>query len=344
LTGYYLLIALGGVLGSITVSWLAPAVFDDYYELELGALAVFGLLIAGARNLARGERRMLYLGAGICAPLLLASVAWRAQDDSAQGHVLERRRGFLGPLRVVDTKHGRLLTHGRIRHGMQLRDSATSQLTTAPTMYFAEGTAIAQVMHMHAADRPRAIGIVGLGVGTLASYARAGDRVQFIELDEDVVELAHERFTFLQASPGRVDVRVGDGRLLLEHDAPHAFDLLVLDAFSSDAVPVHLLTHEAFAVYARQLAPDGVLLANVSNRHLAVERVVRAAARAVGLACEIVQTERDEALHRERVRWAVMARDRAQLEVLLGELPIAAQRDAPVLFTDTRASLLSILK
>lgn len=345
LTEFYLLIALGGALGSIAVSWLAPLLLDDYYELELSALAIFVVLMLSASTWSLSQRRMMYLGIGVCGPLLLTSIVVRSQTDTAQGHVIERRRGFLGPLRVIDTREGRLLAHGRIRHGMQRFDEhIAGRLLTTPTLYFAEGTAIAQVMSTHAIDRARSIGIVGLGVGTLASYARAGDRVRFYELDENVVELARRRFTFLSQSAGDIEVSVGDGRSLLDRQPPQRFDLLVLDAFSSDAVPVHLLTQQAFALYARHLAADGVLLANVSNRHLAVERAVQAAAESQGLVCRVVQTEADPALHREQVRWAVMAREPSQLTVLLHDLPVRREREPPVLFTDTRASLLSLVK
>lgn len=339
LTEYYVLIALGGALGSLAVSWLAPWLFDDVYELELGTLAVFALLLSGARALGRGRRMLLYAGVGICAPLLCTSLVLRAADRGPQGQVVERRRSFLGPLRVVDTAEGRLLTHGRIRHGLQLYDKPAQ-----PTMYFAPGTAVERVLTQHATDRPRAIGVVGLGAGTLASYARPGDRMRFYELDRNVVELAKTRFTFLERSPGTIELEVGDGRLALEHEPAQRFDVLVLDAFSSDAVPVHLLTAEAFAIYARHLAPDGVLLANVSNRHLAVDRAVRASARAQRLACTVAQAEPSVVLHRELVRWAVMMRDADQLAALLDELTVLEPRAPDVLFTDDKASLLSIIR
>lgn len=340
LTEYYLWIAGGGVLGSIFVSWLAPVLFDDDYELELCALAIFALLALSARAWSKAQKRWLYLGFGICVPLLLSNLAIRMQDVSSQGTVLERRRSFLGSLRVTDSLDGRLLTHGRIRHGMQLRDRGRH---LQPTMYFGPGTAIEHVLRAHAGNRPRKIGVVGLGVGTIAAYARAGDRIRFYELDENVVELARKHFTFLKESAGRVEVALGDGRLSLASEAPHAFDVLVLDAFSSDAVPVHLLTREAFAIYRRQLAPNGVLLANVSNRHLAVDRVVRASARAQGLACRVIETRANPSQHVERVRWAVMARDPLLLEPLLFGLPTLSEQ-AEVLFTDARASLLSIVR
>jgi hypothetical protein len=341
LTDYYVVIALGGALGSVAVSWIAPAVLSDVYELELSALGVLALLVLGARRIGAGERRLVYLGAGLCAPLFIASIALRAQDGGAQSHVVERRRSFLGPLKVIDTEQGRVLTHGRIRHGLQLRDPATSN---TPTMYFAAGTAVERVMTRHAAERERTVGVVGLGVGTLAVFAKPGDLFRFFELDENVVELARTRFTFLRDSASSLTVGIGDGRVLLEREGPRGYDILVLDAFSSDSVPVHLLTHEAFALYARQLAPDGVLLANVSNRHLAVHRVVQSSARATRLACALVETEPDAALHRERVRWAVMARSEDQLSSLLAGMPQIAPSASPVAFTDARASLFSILE
>jgi len=339
LTQYYLLIALGGALGSISVSWLAPLIFNDTYELELGTLAVFALLVLVSRAWPPAQQRTLYIGIGVCGPLLLTSLAMRARDDGAQGHVVERRRSFLGPLRVVDSAAGRILTHGRVRHGLQLRDAPQQ-----PTMYFAAGTAIARVMTEHATDRKRSIGVVGLGVGTLASYARPGDRIRFYELDQNAIELANERFTFLHDSVGHVELALGDGRLTLDREPAQHFDILVLDAFSSDSVPVHLLTREAFAIYARHLAPDGVFLANVSNRHLAVDRAVRASAAAQHFACEVVQSEPNAALHRDLVRWAVMTRDSAQLAAVLEGLPTLERHDPDVPFTDTQASLLSIVR
>jgi spermidine synthase len=136
----------------------------------------------------------------------------------------------------------------------------------------------------------------------------------------------------------------GDGRLALSREPRHAYDVLVLDAFSSDAVPVHLLTREAFAVYLAQLAPDGLLLANVSNRYLAAERVVRGSARAVGLACAIVDTPGDASNYVVHAVWAVMARDQAALTRVLGDLPRSSSREPEVLWTDMRASVLSILR
>lgn len=364
LTRYYVVIALGGALGALAVSWLAPALLDDDYELEAIALLVFALLALEARAAraehaprapaahailawsawSAGQRRALYLGLGLGAPLLLAGLTLRAGSDTAQGQVIERRRSFLGALRVIDTREGRWLAHGRIRHGMQLRGRPEpgAPLVATPTLYFAPGTALERVFTLHATDRPRALGVVGLGVGTIASYARAGDRIRFYELDPHVVDLAQRRFTFLRDSPARVELALGDGRLTLAREPAQRFDILVLDAFASDAVPVHLLTREAFALYARHLAPGGVLIANASNRHLAIDRAVCGAAAANGLTARVVETAADAASHRERVRWVVMMRDPDQLAALLEGLPHTAP-GTPAIFTDQKASLLSLL-
>ncbi|HVY26594.1 MAG TPA: fused MFS/spermidine synthase [Polyangiaceae bacterium] len=346
-SGFYVVLALGGALGGSAVSLLAPLLLSDFYELELASVAVFALLAPlvrrgrAAEELPRVGRLALLLGAGLCLPLL-AGEAWaRHQASGRGGQVIERRRSFLGPLKVVDTKDGRLLLHGRIQHGMQLREP---ELRRTPTMYFGAGTAVARVLQGAPDERPRRWGVVGLGVGTLASYAGPRDDLRFYELDPHVIDLARRDFTFLKDARGSVIIVEGDGRLALAHEAPQAFDVLVLDAFTSDAVPVHLLTHEAFEIYARQLAPHGMLLANVSNRHLAVDRVVRASAHAVGLTCEIVDTPTRAAGHITHVTWAVMARDRERLEEVLGDLPRSRPTKPDVLWTDSRASLLSVLR
>jgi len=345
LTSYYLTIALGGALGGAFVSFVAPFVFADYYELELGAVATFVVLVVAARTEARDpwtrpERLTLFLGCGVCLPLLVVGLLVRLSPALRDGTVVERRRSFLGSLRVVDVRDGRILTHGRIQHGMQLRDPA---LRRTPTMYFGAGTALERAM-IFGADRPRRIGVVGLGVGTIAAYGKPGDRLRFYELDPNVVDIARRDFTFLADSAANIDVVVGDGRLSLSKERDAAFDVLVLDAFASDSVPVHLVTREAFAIYARVLAADGLLLVNVSNRHLAVDRVVRGSAQANGLASVFVETATSAREHVAHVEWAVAARDRTYLARVLGRASDVLPKLPDVLWTDTRASVLSILR
>jgi hypothetical protein len=345
LTSFYLTIAVGGALGGAFVSFVAPLVFADYYELELAAIATFVVLVVAARAGARDpwtrpQRLTLFLGCGICLPLLSVGLLVRLSPAMRDGRVVEKRRSFLGSLRVVDVEGGRLLTHGRIQHGMQLRDPA---LRRRPTMYFGPGTALARVM-TDGADHPRRIGVVGLGVGTIAAYGKPGDRLRFYELDPNVVDIAHRDFTFLADCAASVDVIVGDGRLSLSREPDAAFDVLVLDAFASDSVPVHLVTREAFAIYARVLAADGLLLVNVSNRYLAVDRVVRGSAAANGFASVFVETVTNAREHVSHVEWAVAARDPALLSRVMGATPNVVPKSPDVVWTDTRASVLSILR
>jgi spermidine synthase len=168
--------------------------------------------------------------------------------------------------------------------------------------------------------------------------------MRFYELSPDVVAVARSRFSFLERSKAAIETVVGDGRLSLERERPQGFDLLLLDAFSSDSVPAHLLTVEAFAIYLRHLRPDGLLLANVSNRHLDVERVVAGAARRHGLALRLLDTPSDAARGYTRVRWALMSRDAAELDRVLAGAPRTELHGAPLAWTDDFSNLLQVLR
>ena len=352
LTGFYLWIAVGGALGSVYVNLIAPLFRDDYFELEDAMLLTFALLALAerAQRLAKapadvasprtGWRRLDWPALAVGVPLLLASVALRAAAEGRQGKVLERRRGFLGAMRVVDYGYGRMLTHGRTRHGMQLSDPA---LRRHPTMYYAPSTMIGRLFERGLPERPRRIGVVGLGVGTLATFGRAGDVLRFYELNPDVIAINRRWFTFLQDTPAQVELAVGDGRLLLTNEPAQHFDALFLDAFASDSVPAHLLTREAFAIYLRHLQPDGLLIVNVANRYLDLDSVLRGIARSHGLALRIVSNEYDEADWATTAQWGMITRSQPQLDrILQGLKPVAGNRE--VLWTDERTSLWTLLR
>ncbi|MDF3069310.1 MAG: spermidine synthase [Polyangiaceae bacterium] len=339
-SGFYLILAAGAALGGAFVAGLAPLVFSDFYELELCAMALLLLLLMRASREPRLFRALVYVGSGVCLPLLAADLVVRRATTARDGSIVERRRGFSGTLKVVDVGAGRMLQHGLTRHGLQLRDPA---LRREPTTYYARDTAVGRVLSQFRKERPRRLGVVGLGVGTLAAYGKPRDSLRFYEVDPNVVALARRDFSFIRDSAASVEVAMGDGRISLAQEAPRAFDVLVLDAFSSDSVPVHLLTREAFEVYLRQLAPEGMLLANVSNRHLALERVVRGAARAVGLHVRVEETRPGSGTHASHAVWAVMSRDEAQVSAFVGA-EVARGSEADVTWTDGRASLLSVLR
>lgn len=191
------------------------------------------------------------------------------------------------------------------------------------------------------------VGVVGLGVGTLAAWSRAGDAFRFYELDPEVVRLSREApavFTYLRDAAGSVSVATGDGRLSLEREPPQAFDVLVLDAFSSDAIPTHLLTREAFGVYLRHLAPGGVLAVQVTNRYVDLKPVVRGVAASLGLhALHVPSFERGVLWSSD---WMLVARGTALLDdelVAAASLPPLGGRP-DLVWTDDWSDLVSALK
>jgi spermidine synthase len=188
------------------------------------------------------------------------------------------------------------------------------------------------------------VGVIGLGVGTLAAYGRPGDHYRFYEINPLVVRLAHEDFSFLGDSAAHVDVVLGDARLSLEHEPPQGFDVLAVDAFSGDAIPVHLLTREAFALYFRHLKPGGVLAVHISNQFLNLAPVVAGAAAVLGKEAVMVRNDADESRGISRATWVLVGdgfAGKANVEKVgapLGSSP------ANLLWTDDYSSLLSVLK
>jgi SAM-dependent methyltransferase len=346
LSRFYLLLSAGGAAGGVFVGALAPLLFSGFFELQIAVIAAYFALLSVLRDepdspRRRVDLRWIWLGFGLGLPLIVATVWVQRQDHTRTGTVVEQRRSFYGELRVTQLADVTLLSHGRIRHGMQLRDARRA---LEPTLYFGPDSGAGRALRLHALDHARRIGVLGLGVGTLASYGRAQDSVRFYEISPDVVAAARHWFSFLSGSAARVDVVVGDGRIALEREPAQHFDVLVLDAFSSDSVPTHLLTQQAFAIYLRHLRADGLLLANVSNRHLDVERAVAGSAARSRLALRIVETGSDVAHGLARVRWALMSRDRAALDRVLEGAVVGNLHGTPVFWSDDFSNLWQVLR
>jgi len=218
-------------------------------------------------------------------------------------------RNFYGVLRtkdsITDGPLRRSLFHGRIIHGMQLLDYPRRDW---PTTYYAPDSGIGLAISATRRSGGRRIGVIGLGTGTLAAYGRAGDRLAFYEIDPNVIDLARREFSYLADSAATIELLTGDARLLLERQAPQRFDVLVVDAFSGDAIPMHLLTREAFELYARHLNPDGVLAVNVSNRYLTLAPVVKQSAAAIGMQARVVDTVGDAARIYYGATWVLASR------------------------------------
>ena len=276
LTTYSLYVALGGAVGGIAAGVLAPVLFKVPVE-GLIVLAVAVLLAAPSATPAAtpaGGRRLL----GV--PALVAIAVAVAVGVGGGPTLIRLERSFYGAYRVEEPQPGlRVLTSGTTTHGREMLDGPYAG---QPLSYYHRAGPLGEVFESMQADRPGLrIGAVGLGAGAIAAYGRPTDSYRFFEIDPTVVDIARDpaSFRYLADSAATIEVVVGDGRLELEDTPLDSFDLLVLDAFSSDAVPVHLLTTEALATAMRTVARGGVIAIHISNRFLDLEPVVAAAAR-----------------------------------------------------------------
>lgn len=286
LTAFYLCLAAGGALGGLFVAVVAPHFFNAMYEYPVAFVSCAVLLLIvlwrERRNWKNRELGFALWMGGLAATFLLSLYGgletWRNLGSAV---VLERN--FYGALRVQDVldrrNRVRELTHGTITHGVQFRNPGRRNV---PTTYYGRDSGIGLTWQVLERTGPLRMGVVGLGAGTLAAYGRGGDTLRFYEINPLVVGIAKTRFTFLADCPAHNDVVLGDARLSMAHEASRQFDILVIDAFSGDAIPVHLLTREAFAMYWRHLKPDGVLAVHVSNRFLNLAPVVMLAATEFG--------------------------------------------------------------
>jgi SAM-dependent methyltransferase len=240
----------------------------------------------------------------------------------------------------------RILLHGRVIHGLQFLDAERRR---QPFSYYAPHGGLGLAMSaLQSRASSMHVGVLGLGTGSVAAFGRAGDAVRFYEIDPDVERAAREHFTYLADSPARVSVVLGDGRLSLEREAAQGFDVLVLDAFSGDSLPVHLLTREAFETYNRHLKPDGLLAVNITNKYLDLRPVVAGLAGHFGYGMLLVEHETTPACPQGEYAssWALLTRDRGLLatEALrAAAVPAGLREDVP-LWTDDRTNLFKLLR
>lgn len=264
---FYLMAATGGALGGIFVGIVAPAVFSSYLELPIGVVASVFLaliLLYGVTSRARLLR--------LTALAIAAFVAVSSFHAGSSNVVV--RRNFYGTLQIRDEGQGeqalRILYNGRTVHGLEFLSPERRQI---PTAYYGRQSGIGRAFDV-LSNPNRRVAIVGLGAGTLATYGRKGDFFRFYEINPVVIQAASAHFYFLADSAAATDVIAGDGRLRLEQEAPHTFDLIVLDAFSDDAIPVHLLTREAFQLYFARLRAGGLIAIHTTNRYLDLNPVL----------------------------------------------------------------------
>jgi len=300
LTSFYVTIALGGALGGVFVALIAPRVFNGFYELPVGLAACAFVVLAVWRadpesGLGGSWRRPVPLAAALLTVAVAGYLGFVIHGRGEGARLMVRN--FYGGLKILESTADdsdepvRRLMHGTITHGEQYLNS---KFQGRPTTYYGPNSGVGRAIRQDQESGPVRVGVIGLGTGTLAAYGRAGDYFRFYEINPLVLRLAKTEFTFLKICKARLDVALGDARLSLEREPPENFDVLAVDAFSSDAIPVHLLTREAFVLYFRHLKADGVLAVHVSNKHLNLTPVVKLAAASLQKDARLVDTEDEE--------------------------------------------------
>ncbi len=292
LTLFYLVVSLGGVLGGVLVGIVAPVTLPAYLELEIAlvVIAVLALLV----NLDRPVPILVMLVAVIGATF--AALAWRVHHFTEDTVFIARNH--YGVLRVKENTSTiadaevryRTIVHGAILHGEQW---FSEKYRRSATTYYKTSSGIGRTL-LAFEGKPIKVGVIGLGAGSLAVYADADDTYRFYDINPAVIEVAKNWFTYLADAPGRMETVLGDARLSLEREAPNGFDVIAVDAFSGDSIPVHLITVEAFTEYLRHLKPQGVIAFHVSNRFLDLKPVLLAIAEKHGLEYAYIHETGDE--------------------------------------------------
>jgi hypothetical protein len=341
LTSFYLMIALGGALGAVLAGLVAPRVFTGIHEfpVSLFLVAVLALWVNWREGL---TPRLLWLT--VSAAMVVALIA---EIHSYRKDAVVMMRSFYGSLRVVESMRGggetRTLYHGIVQHGAQYSDPAKRE---EPTMYFGPQSGAGLVLRF-CCQGPKRAGIIGLGAGTLAAYGKPGDEFTFYEINPQVIDLAKSYFTFLKDSKAAITIVTGDARLSLEREAaPPYYDVFLADAFSGDAIPVHLLTTEAFDLYLRHLKPSGILAVHVSNNYLDLAAVVAQLGSVHGLQARRVHTEKDDAHLYSQSDWILLTRDAsffARPEIA-GAVQTIEERPGLRLWTDDYNNLIQVLR
>jgi SAM-dependent methyltransferase len=311
LTAFYSCLAIGGALGAILVGVVAPSVLDGNYELA------FGLMLAAALGvITTWDFGLLLRIIAIGMTAGMASlITTQLRNDRVD--TIRRVRNFYGTLQVIQIRNvafdatSRTLYNGVISHG---REVFREDLAHTPTTYYGHPSGVGLAIDLCCDVRPRRIGVIGLGAGTIAAYGRAGDHIRFYDINPAVEDIARKQFSYLRGSPADIDVVIGDARVSMASESPQRYDVIVVDAFSGDAIPVHLITLEALDVYRRHLAPGGIVAFHVSNRHLNLKPVVAQIAARAGMAIAHIGNAADEKRDVWPSDWMLVTNNTAFLE------------------------------
>jgi len=341
-TLFYLLFAAGGALGSFLIGIASPMIFSFNYDLAL-SFCVTAVLALVALWSSSWEQRLIWTTSSVLM-LVLVFLLHRAYQRNTPVAI----RNFYGSLRVKQTVGYpgatiRTLTNGSIQHGTQI---FTSELRKTPTTYYAEDSGIGIAMRWCCQGQPRNIGVVGLGAGTLAAYGQPGDRITFYEINPAVEPIARNLFTYIRDSGAQISIIDGDARTSLTHEEPQNFNVLVIDAFSGDAIPLHLLTTEALEIYKRHLASGGILAFHISNQHVDLEPVVAQLAKAAGMKAMRFSTPGNEERGEFSATWMLLSNSPTFFEqpAVFNEARQPAIDPNVHVWTDDYSSLLPVLR
>ncbi|MBB5345006.1 fused MFS/spermidine synthase [Tunturibacter empetritectus] len=341
-TLFYLLIAAGGAAGTFFIGIASPIIFSANYDLAISffVTAALAIIVTWSDG---WPQRLLWSTAA----LLLLFFAIMLHTAYAREAILEVRN-FYGTLRVKQMvgPHGgteRMLLNGTIQHGTQL---FAPGLTRTPTTYYADNSGIGLSLHYCCGSRPRNIAVIGLGTGTIATYGTANDSIRFYEINPLVRPIAQNLFTYLRDSPAQITFADGDARTSLTQESRQNFDVIAIDAFSGDAIPLHLLTIEAIALYKKHLAPNGILAFHVSNQYLNLAPEIAQLARAANMKAKLIESQPDDSLGAYRATWILLTSsptffDQPELAAAASAVPTDARLHT---WTDDYSSILPILQ
>jgi hypothetical protein len=340
LTLFYLTVSLGGVIGGVLVGVVAPVTLPGYLELEIA------LVVIAAIALATNLRRPLPIVGMFVAVFAFTVAAFAYRLHTFTENAVYIARNYYGVIRVKEnstrpddaTTKYRSLVHGAILHGEQwlyYRRTATT--------YYKTTSGIGRALLAYE-GKPIRVGIIGLGAGSISVYGDADDVYRFYDIDPEVVHVASTYFTYTKDTPAKIEIALGDARLNMEREPPQQFDVLAIDAFSGDSIPVHLITYEAVGLYLRHMKPDGVMAFHVSNRFLDLKPVLLAIAEKHGLEYAYVHETAEEG--GTTSDWVLLTRNKAFIyrEGIAEAIEPVAPQPGWALWTDDFNNLVQVFK
>jgi spermidine synthase len=343
LTSYYLSLSAGGALGGVFVNLVAPRLFASFLEWKLG----IGIAYAAAWALfVRHDRQRLRSHRAIAAVLVLLAITglgFLVSFFTGEKRPIESSRNFYGVVTIEAGEHvaANAMFNGRILHGRQY---LAKEKRRKPTTYYGTTSGVGRAVALFQAREDLRIGVVGLGVGTMAAYGKTPSQsVRFYEINPEAERLARKHFTYLTDGPARVEVVPGDARLSLEREPPQRYHVLALDAFSGVTIPSHLLTVEAMELYLRHIADDGVIAMHVSNPYLDLSPVVRGLARRFSLKLTRISPWPEDEDVLESSTWLLLTRSEPIHRSLL-EFAQPDPDSSEVLWTDDLHDLVRVLR